>query len=207
MVFPHYSVLFRTIVDICAHTSNSRNHKQYASSLVWMNMRAVQLHKLFFAVSWLHNKAELCNLMDLQPNILQHFDCVVVPDCFFHYSTVSLASKDNYVKRRSWRLTEWEIKRVVVVFPLCNHTDDLLSCLACARPVYLCLVCDWLHFKLYSTFLVFCRVEVPVYIKCLPYNILPVTFIHFFPFCRCSRYYLLVLLYYFICTNSVYISC
>ena len=53
-----------------------------------------------------------------------------------HYSAVSFASTDNYVKRWSWRLTEWEIKRfVVVVFPL---TDDLLSCLACVRPVYLC---------------------------------------------------------------------
>ena len=114
-----------------------------------------------FAAFWLCRSAGLC----------------------LHYSTDSLASKDNYVKRRSWRLTEWEIMRFdLVVFPLCNHTDDHLSFLACVQPVYLCLGCDCLHFKPYSTFLVFCRVEVPVYIKCLPYNILPVTFIHFPPF-------------------------
>ena len=99
----------------------------------------------------------------------------------FHYSTVSLASKDIYVKCWSWRLTRWEIKRLlVVVLPLCNHTDDHLSCLACVRPVYLCLGCGCLHFKPYLTFLVFCLVAVPVYFKCPPYNILPVTFIRFF---------------------------
>ena len=108
------------------------------------------------------------------------FDCVVVPDCVFIIRLSLL--------RRT--LTTWSADRegwlngklCVLLFFLCNHTDDLLSCLACARPVYLCLVCDWLHFKLYSTFLVFCRVAVPVYFKCPPYNILPVTFIHFFSF-------------------------
>ena len=56
-----------------------------------------------------------------------------------HYSTVSLASMDNYVKRRSWRLTAREIMRFdVVFFPLCNHTYDLLFCVACFRQVYLC---------------------------------------------------------------------
>ena len=43
--------------------------------------------------------------------------------------------------------------------------------------------------------------------KCTPYNILPVTLIHFSPFCCCSRHYLSVLLYYFIGAYSVYISC
>ena len=143
--------------------------------------------------------------MDLKPNILQHFDCVVVPDCVFIIRLSLL--------RRT--LTTWSADRegwlngklCVLLFFLCNHTDDLLSCLACVRPLYLCWSAIVSISNLTQLSWYFAVLRFLCIFKCPPYNILPVTCIHFSPFCRCSRYYLLVLLYFFICANLVHISC
>ena len=105
--------------------------------------------------------------MDLQPNILRHFDCVAVPDCVFFVRLFLLHR----------RITTWSADRegwlnrklcVLLLFFLSATTlTTFFLSSVCSTSLFV-LGCDCLCFKPHSTFQVFFRVAVRVILSVRP---------------------------------------